>query len=126
MNIIVLVVDRLHAGFLGCYGNTWVATPHFNRLAADGFLFDQAYVDHPDLAELCRSWWTGTHYLQRESLKEGPPMLVERFGEAGFATICLTDDPAVAGHPLAARFDEVVRIGHGAGDGAPAASGDTM
>ncbi|HEV3342264.1 MAG TPA: sulfatase-like hydrolase/transferase [Pirellulales bacterium] len=126
MNIIVLVVDRLHTGFLGCYGNAWVATPHFNRLAAEGFVFDQAFVDHPDLAELCRSWWTGTHYLQRESRAEAPPMLVERFSESGFTTTCLTDEPAVAGHPLAARFDEVVRIGHAAGDDPLAASGDTM
>jgi arylsulfatase A-like enzyme len=118
MNIIVLVVDRLHAGFLGGYGNAWVATPHFNRLAAEGFLFDQAFVDHPDLAELCRSWWTGTHYLEREGPPpRDPPMLVDRFGESGFTTTCLTDDPLVANHPLAARFDEVVRVGPATGSG---------
>jgi arylsulfatase A-like enzyme len=115
MNIIVLVVDRLHAGFLGCYGNTWVATPHFNRLAAESFVFDQAFVDHPDLAELCRSWWTGTHYVEREGSLKAPPILVEQFSQSGFATTCLTDEPAVAGHPLAESFDEVVPIGPAAG-----------
>ncbi|HWB13920.1 MAG TPA: sulfatase-like hydrolase/transferase [Pirellulales bacterium] len=124
MNIIVLVVDRLHAGFLGCYGNSWVATPHFNRLAAEGFLFDQAFVDHPDLAELCRSWWTGTHYLEREGPQTNLTTLVERFGQSGFATMCLTDESAVASHPLAAHFDEVVRVGQAAADRSAAETGE--
>ena len=127
MNIIVLVVDRLHSGFLGCYGNAWVATPHFNRLAAESFVFDQAFIDHPDLAELCGSWWTGTHYLERERPPpRGAPMLVERFGGAGFTTTCVTDERLVADHPLAARFDEVMRMGPAGGNGLAAETADSV
>ncbi|HQU45643.1 MAG TPA: sulfatase-like hydrolase/transferase [Pirellulales bacterium] len=114
MNLVVLVVDRLHSGFLGCYGNTWVATPHFNRLAAEGFLFDQAFVDQPDVPELCRSWWSGTHRLERETADGKLPaqlLLAERFAGAGFVTTCMTDEPLVADHPLAGRFEEVLRLG---------------
>src|SRR5258707_291210 len=50
MNAISLVVDRLHVGYLGCYGNSWISTPNFDRLAADGFLFDQALIESPQLA----------------------------------------------------------------------------
>ena len=41
MNIISIVIDRLHFGYLGCYGNSWIETPNFDQLAASGFLFDQ-------------------------------------------------------------------------------------
>src|SRR5579864_8245994 len=115
MNIIVLVIDRLHAGFLGCYGNTWVATPHFNRLAAEGFVFDQAYVDNPGLPQLCRSWWTGRHSLV-PSVMQGEESLAHRFSQAGWTTSCLTDEPALAEHPLIGGFDELIRVG--AADGA--------
>lgn len=118
MNLIVLVIDRLHAGFLGCYGNTWVATPHFNRLAAEGFLFDQAYVDHPGLGELCQAWWTGTHFLGRQQTISALPHLplAGQLSRAGFTTLCLTDEPTIAEHPLAAGFDELLRLGAAAGE----------
>jgi arylsulfatase A-like enzyme len=120
MNIVVLVVDRLHAGFLGCYGNAWLATPHFNQLASESFIFDQAFVDHPGLGELCRSWWTGTHYIERQSAGGEWPTLAKRFGQAGYSTTCLTDEPVVTQHPLTADFDEVIPIGTAAeGDRPP-------
>ncbi len=40
----------MHLGYLGCYGNDWVATPNLDRLAAEGIAFDQHLVDHPELA----------------------------------------------------------------------------
>jgi arylsulfatase A-like enzyme len=110
MNIIVLVIDRLHAGFLGCYGNAWVATPNFNRLASESFLFDQAFIDHPNLSELCRSWWTGTHYIERQARSRDAAALANRLGEAGFISTCLTDDPLIATHPLIGGFDEVIPV----------------
>ena len=115
MNIIVLAIDRLHAGFIGCYGNAWVATPNFNRLASESFVFDQAFVDHPGLSELCRSWWTGTHYIERQSQSRERPTLAGRFGAAGFITTCLTDDASIASHPLIGSFDEMIAIGAAAG-----------
>src|SRR5437763_1535112 len=33
MKILCLHVPGLHAGYLGCYGNEWVETPHLDRLA---------------------------------------------------------------------------------------------
>lgn len=54
MNAIVLVVDRLGAGYLGPYGNTWLETPHWNRLAARSALFEWALTDAVDLPTVYR------------------------------------------------------------------------
>ena len=60
MKILVLNADALHVGYLGCYGNEWVATPALNRLAAEGVVFDQHYADGPATARSC---WTGRYHF---------------------------------------------------------------
>jgi hypothetical protein len=45
MKAVVLEVPALHLGYLGCYGNEWVATPALDRLAAEGVVFDQHISD---------------------------------------------------------------------------------
>lgn len=67
MNFICLTVDRLHRGYLGPYGNTWVETPAFDRLASESLLFDQALADSLDLEEVCSSFWSASHALQRRN-----------------------------------------------------------
>ena len=63
-NAICLLVDRLHAGYLGCYGNSWIQTPGFNRLAAESFVCDQALADSPSLEQLYRGFWWAAHPLE--------------------------------------------------------------
>lgn len=41
MNAVVVTFDCLPMRFLGAYGNLWVRTPHFDRLAAESFVFHQ-------------------------------------------------------------------------------------
>ncbi len=55
MRIVVITVRGLHLGYLGCYGNDWVATPHLDRLAAEGVVFDRHVADCPG-ADPCGSW----------------------------------------------------------------------
>jgi arylsulfatase A-like enzyme len=57
VNILVLHVNGLHLGYLGCYGNDWVQTPNLDRLAAEGVVFDQHIADCPRLSS--RSSITG-------------------------------------------------------------------
>src|SRR5271154_851377 len=111
-NAVVLVIDRLHSGFVGAYGNSWIATPELNRLAADGFLFDRAMIDSPSLDSLYHSYWQGIHALAQDvanpsavGLQPSAP-LPRQLTAAGYTTVLLTDDPAVARHPLAAGFSE--------------------
>ena len=109
MNAICLVFDRLHAGYVGAYGNSWIETPSFDRLASQAFLFDRALIDSPELARLYRSYWQGWHALC-PAAPESRPTLAGLLGGAGVTTVLLTDEPQVARHPLAADFDELIEI----------------
>lgn len=46
-NVIVILTDNHGAWTLGCYGNPEIRTPHIDRLAKEGTLFDQAYASNP-------------------------------------------------------------------------------
>jgi arylsulfatase A-like enzyme len=48
-NIIFILVDDLGWSDLGCYGHIDIATPNLDRMAAEGMLFEQFYVN----ASLC-------------------------------------------------------------------------
>ncbi|MBR6480102.1 MAG: hypothetical protein IKT12_00235, partial [Thermoguttaceae bacterium] len=51
-NIICFLTDRLHLGYLGAYGNGWIGTPAFDRLAGESVLFDRAFAATLSLPEL--------------------------------------------------------------------------
>ena len=63
---VVVVIDRLGAGWLGPYGNTWLDTPNFNRLTARSLLCETVIAGTPDLAGSCRGYWTGRHAMAPE------------------------------------------------------------
>ncbi len=101
---IVLVIDRLGAGFLGPYGNTWLDTPQFNRLASQSLLCETVLADSPDLALAYRAWWTGRHALETTLV---PPFLLPLAArQADLSTVLVTDEPQVADLPDAALFAE--------------------
>ena len=110
MNAICLVIDRLHAGYLGCYGNSWISTRNFDRLAADGFLFDQALIESPDLAVQYASLASGCHVVRQAKQHPAEPLLIECLNNANIHTALITDDPEVARMPWAATFDEVLQV----------------
>ena len=59
-NLICIVVDRLHAGMVGAYGNSWIRTAELDELASESFLFDQAFGHRRRLAAiLSRAMWSG-------------------------------------------------------------------
>lgn len=108
MNIVCVCLDRLHWGYLGCYGNTWVATPTFNRLAAEGFVLQNASCDTPDLASAYNSLWRGSHAAERAAGHDAHDRatLIEQARSSGLHTVLVTDDPIVGEHPAGAAFDE--------------------
>ena len=46
MNVIVVVCNSLHLGFLGAYGNAWIETPNLDRLASEGIVFDHHFPEN--------------------------------------------------------------------------------
>jgi hypothetical protein len=103
-NVICIAIDRLHAGLVGAYGNSWIRTAALDRLAADSFLFDQAFVDGTDLAGLYRSFWQGIHAAARHD--EAATSLPRLAAAAGLHTALVTDEPLVAALHAAGDFAE--------------------
>jgi arylsulfatase A-like enzyme len=105
---IVIVVDGLGAGALGPYGNTWIETRAANRLASQSIVVEQMITDSPRPETVCRSYWQGLHALMPD--EDNGRSLTEQLNEAGVESILVTDDPAIAAHPLAQGFAERVRV----------------
>jgi arylsulfatase A-like enzyme len=125
MNAICLIVDGLQASFLGPYGNSWIATPACDRLASQGFVFDQALIDSPRLESIYRSLWSGRHALVKPSLAGARP-LADRLAAGGINTSLVTDDALVAEHPWGAfRESLYLRPTEGAGSEAAEDVGET-
>jgi arylsulfatase A-like enzyme len=105
-NVICVVIDGLQPAFLGAYGNTWIATPGLDRLAAESFVCDTALADTLDLARVYRGFWQGLPALWPDAEKVDAPSLIDRAGQAGWHTALLTDDRQVAELPAAAGFSQ--------------------
>lgn len=98
MNLLVIAADHLHAGYLGCYGNTWVATPALDRLASTGFVFDNAHVESLDPAATYDAWWRGS------------PNFADVAKQAGLASLLASDDSRLFEHAAAASFVDVLEL----------------
>jgi choline-sulfatase len=46
-NVLVIMYDQLTPAALGCYGSRVTQSPHIDRLAAKGVMFDAAYTNSP-------------------------------------------------------------------------------
>ncbi len=114
-NLVVLVIDRLQAAYLGAYGNSWVPTPRLDALAVRSLVFDQAFLLTPRLAEQYPAvWWQGRHPLFNATDR---PSVIQRLGQQGVVTALVTDEP-LAERAGQEHFDQVVTL--------PPASGQTV
>src|SRR5262245_27057154 len=59
MKAVVFVLRGCPAGWLGAYGNEWVATPNLDRLAAESGVFDRHVRDRPDPEAAPAAWLGG-------------------------------------------------------------------
>jgi arylsulfatase A-like enzyme len=60
-NIIMFLTDQLRRDALGCYGNRVCRTPHLDQLAAEGFLFENAFTTSPVCSPARASLLTGLY-----------------------------------------------------------------
>src|SRR5207247_5845013 len=65
-NIVVIFVDDLGYGDLGCYGHPSIRTPHLDRMAAEGMRFTDFYVSAP----VCTPSRAGLLKIGRASCRE--------------------------------------------------------
>ena len=72
-NLLLIVVDQLASAFLPAYGHRIVKTPHIDRLARGGVVFEQAYSNSPLCAPARAILMTGC--LPSRSRVYGPPTI---------------------------------------------------
>jgi arylsulfatase A-like enzyme len=95
---------------VGAYGNSWIRTPQLDRLASESFVFDQAFVDSPQLEQLYRAYWLGLHSTiesEPTALRRSLPKVLK---DAGIHTVLVTDEPDVATLPVSNDFNEQLLV----------------
>ena len=117
MNSIVISFGGLRVHYLGCYGGTWIETPAFDRFAAEGFVFDECFVETPGPAATRQSWWTGSYQNFRKPTEpqrrvSGHPSLIRTVRSAGIRTVLIRDSRALLENSpdVSAEFDQIIEI----------------
>ena len=82
--VVCLIMDRLSAGMLGAYGNTWVGTPCFDKLASCSILFEQNVLTSPFIKHFYNAVWHGG--------TAPSDALPGCFGANGMDTLLITDE----------------------------------
>lgn len=95
-NVLLIAVDSLRADRLGCYGYPRLTTPHLDRLAAEGTLFESYWCPHIPTTPGYGSMLTGTDCfgtgivgLRQAELERSVPTLPELLAGYGYATRCV-------------------------------------
>ena len=61
MNILFIMYDQLRFDYLSCAGHPHLETPNFDRVAAKGVRFTNAYVQSPICGASRMSFYTGRY-----------------------------------------------------------------
>ena len=91
-NILLLMADQLAARWLPAYGHAAVQSPHLDRLAAEGAVFEQAYCASPLCAPSRAALLTGRLpsrtgvYDNAAELRASEPTVTHHLRAAGYAT----------------------------------------
>ena len=97
MNILFLMADQINVRALGAYGGRHIQTPHLDRLAHEGALFENACcswpVSSPSRASIFTGQYAHTHGITRNvdtpdlpSITNDMPFTENVLCQAGFAT----------------------------------------
>jgi len=92
-NLLVLMSDQHNPHVMGCEGDTVVRTPHLDRLAAEGVLFENCYCPAPLCVPSRMSFMTSRHPSGNEvwsnqcMLPSDAPTFAHALGAAGYETV---------------------------------------
>ena len=100
MNLVLFGVDSLRADHMSCYGYRRLTTPHLDRLASQGVLFEQAYSAYIPTTPAYASMLTGMDVIttQMVSLRPKGPLdesirtLPEILRDQGYVSACVGFD----------------------------------
>ena len=104
---VVVSLDGLRPSTLGPYGNSWVDTVNFSRLAAESQFFEQCFVDCSNPENYFRSLLLGIHESSDDANVEH---LVDKIGNGGQETILMTTDLSTSSELVNDHFDQVVEV----------------
>ena len=92
-NLVLISIDTLRADHLSSYGSSDVSTPHIDRLAEEGVLFERVQSVAPTTLPAHASLFTGRSPLRHDVhdnigfyLSESIPTLASHLNEAGYRT----------------------------------------
>ena len=111
-NIVLLGVDSLLADHMSCYGYHRQTTPHIDRFAEGGALFEKTYSAHIPTTSAYASMLTGLDAFgtqvvalrHKGGLREDVQTLPEILREQGYATTCV----GFTGNPSSRGFDKYI------------------
>ena len=114
-NVILISIDSLRADHLGCYGYPRDTSPHIDRLAREGALFEYAIASTswtlPSHMSMFTSLYDSLHGVEdsRKRLVIDHPLLAEVMKEAGYRTAGFYSGPLLhPGYGFVHGFEEYV------------------
>jgi|GEM_PF-673517 len=102
LNVILYLIDTLRADHLGCYGNPYIKTPNIDRLAKEGVLFENAFVQsswtRPSTATILTSLYPTEHgaITDHDRLRPSLITIAEILRYYGYYTLGCVNQPNVA------------------------------
>ncbi len=111
-NIVLMGVDSLLADHMSCYGYHRQTTPHIDRFAESGALFEKTYSAHIPTTSAYASMLTGLDAFgtqvvalrHKGGLREDMKTLPEMLREHGYTSTCV----GFGGNPSSRGFDKYV------------------
>lgn len=112
-NLLLFGVDSLRADHMSCYGYHRLTTPHIDRFASEGVLFERCYSPHIPTTSAYASMLTGMDAFSTQvvalrhqgGLPEGVRTLPEILREAGYESTCV----GFKGNPSSRGFDNYLQ-----------------
>src|SRR5436190_14689039 len=121
---VVVTFDRLHLGYVGCYGNDWIETPHLDRLATSAVIFDRHCCENLDPTAANHAWWNGIYQFPLDADRQRQcPSFLDELQAANVSTHLVIESDGRDDSAVAPPFGRVTTV-RGA-DGFDLSEGDT-